>query len=275
MSKDTIGVYAFVTSNWKELDYPLDLWIRHNSQLFDEVALVTYGKVKEIPYETNNLIIKEIEPPDKVRYDFYTTGKKKAQDLLNTDWKILLDVDEFLTRTPKVENLNKELTYKLNYIHAYGNIYSIIKCNKEFAYTVPRVHFGERNVVGDGQVDGPYSLRVIGEFYHVNCVRNPLALSIKWKEQIKREMNEKEYKDSKRIKFLINKFDYSRYKEIWPGSFLVQIKRNRIPDIILENEKRFSWCQFKGIPEEGSFADFIRTYYCKFIWNLQKILRKF
>jgi len=258
MVNNTTGVYAFASLDWKLLDYPLDLWLKYNSEIFDEVALITYGQV-EIPYKAKNIIIEEVEPPKKDDFNFYRFGKKKAQDLLNTDWKILLDIDEFIGKIPNLEGLDKKLTYRLKYRNLYANLYTEIKNNKEFAYYSPRVHFGKRNIVGDGAVDGPYSIKCVGEFYHTNAVRNPTALSIKWKEQIEREINEKYDETSKRLKYLEVPFDYSKYKEIWPGSYLIEIDKQKIPNILIENSSRFSWYKFENLPKEGSIEDKLRT----------------
>ena len=257
MSDLSVGVYSFV-SEWKKFDYPLDLWLKYNSEIFDEVALITYGK-EEIPYKAKNIIIEEVEPPKKDDFNFYRFGKKKAQDLLNTDWKILLDTDEFIKEIPNLENLNKKLTYILKYRHLYGNLYTEIKGNKEFAYTSPRVHFGKRNIIGDGAVDGPYSIKIVGEFYHTNAVRNPTALSLKWKEQIQREINEKRFRTAKRLKYLEDTFDYSKYKEYWPGSYLIEIDKQKIPKILIENSSRFSWYKFENLPKENSLEDILKT----------------
>lgn len=273
MSNYTIGVYAFATSDYKLLDYPLDLWLKYNSEIFDEVALVTYGQV-EIPYKAKNIIIEEFEPPKKDDFNFYRFGKRKAQDLLDTDWKILLDIDEFIGKIPNLEDLDKKLTYRLKYRNLYANLYTEIKNYKGYAICSPRVHFGRRNIVGDGFVDGPYSMKCIGEFYHTSLARNPTALSIKRKEQIERDINEKRYKSSKELNYLEAPFDYSKYEEIWPGSYLIEIDKQRIPNILIENSSRFSWYKFENLPKEGSIEDKIRTlsynlsyFHIKFLFN--------
>lgn len=35
--QETIGVYTFVTENWKKLDLPLDLWVEWHLKLFENL----------------------------------------------------------------------------------------------------------------------------------------------------------------------------------------------------------------------------------------------
>ncbi len=218
----------------------------------------------DIPFKAKNIIIEEFEEQDENSFSFYTYGKKKAQDLLSTDWKMLLDIDEFIVKVPNFSKLNIKLTYRLGYIHAYGNIYSQIKCNPEFRRAAPRVHFGNKKIISDGAVDGPYSYKIIGEFYHTNTIRNSVSLSTKWKKQIEIEMNEGYQDTANRLKFLNNEFDYSCYRDIWPSSYVVLMDRSKIPDIIIENEHRFSNCKFKDLIKEKSSIDIMKSIRCKF-----------
>lgn len=249
MSYETIGVYAFITPDWKLLGYPFDLWLEHHSSIFDQISIVTYGNV-EIPFHKDNIIIKRItSSPDKTKFSFYTIGKTEAQINLQTDWKILLDVDEFMVKKPAVHKLDRSKSYIMKYINLYGNIFTEIKCVSEFAIYARRLHYGNRNIEGDGaQVSGPTSYKVVSEFFHTNAIRKPAILSIKWREQIMREINEGYHRNENRLKYLQDDFNFSLYKTIWPGSFLILRKREEIPKILIDNKERFANYNFGSIP---------------------------
>ncbi len=154
---DTIGAYAFVTSDWKENDFPFDLWIKHAIKIFDQIAIVTYGEVifPDIRYE-GKLLTKRIEPVDVNKFSFYTVGKKIAQDMLTTDWRVLLDIDEFLYDRIDTGGLDKRYAYPLRYHHLYGNSHTEIR-NNGFPVYQFRIHVDRREVVGDGaSVSPPY-----------------------------------------------------------------------------------------------------------------------
>jgi len=96
----SIGAAAFITSDWREKGYPLDLWLAHHSSILDQVSVVTYGDFP-LPFEAGN--VKVTRAPARIPRDsmgFFTLGKQLALDALGTDWKILLDIDEFLSVKP-------------------------------------------------------------------------------------------------------------------------------------------------------------------------------
>ncbi|MCI2413548.1 MAG: hypothetical protein MPI47_09540 [Cuniculiplasma sp.] len=108
----TIGAYAFTTNDWKELGYPLDLWLEWNSKYFDQLALVIYGEM-EVDPPSNVTIIKEPSIPDRTNEDFFLSGKERAQKLLNTDWKVMLDTDEFVSKRIDTTNLDRKRAYAI------------------------------------------------------------------------------------------------------------------------------------------------------------------
>lgn len=121
-----IGAYAFSLDDWKELDYPLDLWLEWNSRHFDKVALATYGKFDiDLP---SNVIVKEIPfKPNRTTEQFYIRGKAFAQNLLDTDWKVMLDIDEFVSKRIDTSGLDPKKAYAISLRQLYGNLETEIK----------------------------------------------------------------------------------------------------------------------------------------------------
>ena len=259
---ESVGVYSFITPDWKQLGYPLDLWLKHNLKIFDQISLVLYGNV-EIPVD-NDIIVKEIvEPPEKKQFTFYSLGKTMAQKNLHTDWKVLLDIDEFITSRPILEDLDKSYSYYLRYRNLFGNAFTEIKCVNAFPKKAPRVHYGDRTIEGDGGlVSGPYKKIIVGEFFHTNTIRDPNILSAKWKEQILREMNEGIFRHTGRLEYLNEPFNFSAYKEVWPGSYLVSHKKEELPRIIVENIHRFHDFKFENSYASKSYADKVNEFLC-------------
>ena len=246
-------MYSFITPNFRESDYPLDLWLRYNVNIFDEVAVIKYGDF-DLPFEDRKIVSESVSAPENDSWEFYRKGKKRAQELLKTDWKVLLDIDEFVDKRIRFE-LDESLAYPLTYRHLFGNLYTEIRDNR-FPRTAPRLHYGNREIMGDGgSVSGPRSKRPVACFWHTGAARNPVALSRKWAIQIEREKKEGYMKNEERLKFLEQPFDYSNYKTVWPNSYLVRVDRNEIPDILRENESRFAWCEFDEALAEGSLIE--------------------
>jgi hypothetical protein len=212
----SIGAYTFATDNWKEMQYPIDLWLSHNSHFFDELSVVYIGDKDKLPSDVpDNVIISFIDSADYNGWQLYTKYKQLAQDNLNTDWKVLLDSDEFMDGRIQTDNLDKNSIYALGYHHLYGNP------NKEILNAYPpyywRVHYGKKQVIRDGgSVEGQrktyfrphmysglrgtlYNLRkngirrmlyqpqIVGEVWHTNNLRTPAIMKAKWREQMKRE----------------------------------------------------------------------------------------
>ena len=188
MNEETIGAYAFVTKDWRKLHYPLDLWLEHHLNIFDQISLCVYGDSTIIPpkYRNNRKIkITSVKVyPNRAKFNFYVYGKTIAQRKLQTDWKVLLDIDEFLVTEIKTETLDKRLAYPLISHNLYKSLEyelvptSLMKKIVNFVYTDKliynvineRVHFGNRIILGDGCiVSPPYyinrSLFTKGMFY--------------------------------------------------------------------------------------------------------------
>ncbi len=266
MPKETIGAYSFVTPDWKEKDYPLDLWLKWTPRIFDEVVLSLYGNVrlpsfaKRIP----NLKIIKMEQPLITSFRFSTYGKRAAQKELHTDWKMILDIDEFLPARIDTNKLNKKYAYPCLYHHLYGNANTEIHAFFKYKYVL---HHSNRAVINDGSsVASPYFLgfgrrvlnRIIGtdpnpprnitppvvfDIWHTGATRNPVALSKKWRIQGERLARNgvNAYKFLDALQEMGNSFDYSSYKRTWPNSYLTHVDDNELPEILRENKKRFLW----------------------------------
>ena len=91
-NKETIGVYTFVTENWKKLDLPLDLWVEWHLKFFDQIAICTYGNAKFLDrYRQNKkIIIKQINIKIPKTLEFFTIPETIAMHALTTDWKVKL-----------------------------------------------------------------------------------------------------------------------------------------------------------------------------------------
>jgi hypothetical protein len=276
MAKQTIGTYAFVTPNWKELDYPLDLWIEHHVNIFDQVALVCYGDI-DIP-SNKKLVVNHIQPIGEEKFSFYVIGKTKAQELLSTDWKVLLDIDEFIPERINPDKLDPKYVYPLFYHNLYGNLSTDIGC---VGLVLPsyqaRIHYGNKKVLGDGAcVNGKYDTRfaisartilnrikfalfpnsvipqplrvpkISFDVWHTGTVRNPLALNEKWKRQTMRALNEDYHAYDSQARHLDKAgFDYTNFRSIFSASKLKRVDRNLLPKCLTDNSKRFDWVQFK------------------------------
>jgi hypothetical protein len=91
----SIGAYTFATDNWKEMQYPIDLWLKYNSRFFDKLSVVYVGDEDKFPsHDPDNAIISFTKKLDYYGWEIYTKYKQMAQNLLDTDWKVLLDSDE-------------------------------------------------------------------------------------------------------------------------------------------------------------------------------------
>lgn len=259
----SIGAYSFVSDDWKVKDYPADLWIDWHAKLFDEICLVTSGNAKLS--NKKNVRIIELDKHETFDFSFYTEAFTRGQKELNTDWKIMLDVDEFFKERPDFSNLDPKKTYAVKMHNLYGNLETEIR--GYFPDYYYHIHTGYKKVLGDGgAVSGPYYAKIapkkavkyffwkylkIGQHvspliplkyfdvFHTGTVRNPEALSKKWKFQTEIEINEG-YKDNKaRLQLLNQKFDYHDYKKIDRKNYLVKISMETLPSIILQNRDRF------------------------------------
>jgi hypothetical protein len=269
----TIGAYAFTTNDWKELGYPVDLWLEWNSKYFDQLALVIYGEM-EIDPPSNVTIIKEPSIPDRTNEDFFLSGKERAQKLLNTDWKVMLDTDEFVSKRIDTTNLDRKRAYAIRERDFFGNLETeIVNVFPKFYY---RIHYGNRRIdkVAAGVIP-PYAANFVfgnfvhdalrkifkkGEYrpyydpsmdknfevWHTSTVRKPDAMAKKWRIQTNAAINSNpslvSYKDF--LKNLQSSFDYRRYKKIWPAAILKKVDLSIIPDILRKNAERFNFAIF-------------------------------
>lgn len=237
----SVGAYCFVTEDWRTRDYPLDLWLSWHLEQFDEVAVIKYGDFP-LPVDSPKLRMKSIDlnPMYEQYFKFYTIGKTEAQKLLDTEWKILLDIDEFVYPV-STNNMHPSLAYPLNYHNMYGSLEYEMAPSTAFPQQQFRIHYGDREILGDGaNVAGPWSQRGV-DVWHTGACRNPDALSVKWRAQIQREIAMDYTVHSDRLKFLDGPFPYGRYREIWQDAKLVKCNMDTIPEILFKNRERFDW----------------------------------
>ena len=237
----TVGCYAFVTRDYRELGYPLDLWLKWHLRVMDEVALVTYGTIYLPIGGHPKLRTASVDPPSPETNEFYLKGKSAAQDLLTTDYKVLLDCDEFIYR-PDTSTLLPSFAYGLRYHNFYGSLEYTIVAKKGIPPVQYRIHKGFRQIIGDGgNVAPPFDTSKTFDVWHTNMCRDPAALSAKWKTQIEREIRMGYTADADRLPLLDGVFDYSRYADAFPGAEMHRVNLYSLPDILLQNRERFSW----------------------------------
>ena len=291
---ETIGAYAFVTRDWKEKGYPLDLWLKWHFGLFDKISIVTYGKFK-VPFHNNKkLIVTPIKPVSKDRFSFYVIGKTLAQHNLDTDWKVILDIDEFFADRINVTGFDKSKAYAIRFHQLYGNINTEMISAEHFAENKFVIHYGNREITNDSAGAGvapPYAARpliinsirtelnkrfnigkrayrfyprIYFDLYHTNTLRDPKILAKKMKEDILREKNEGVKTRSHLLKVLGKKIDYRDYKKFAPKSYLVRVKDENLPKVLIKNKNRLNWVEFP-------FHSYGLPWYFRLSATLQKI----
>lgn len=269
--RESIGAYAFATSDYLENDYPLDLWIQWNSKFFDQLAIATYGLINIICPE--NVMVRRYEsPPSASSFDFYSKGKTYAQNLLTTEWKVALDIDEFVNNRIDISRLKEKKAYAIRMRHLYGNL------NTEIVYAFPdhyyRIHHGNRKILGDGgAVSPPYSGRIVYrrvaidllrtitkkkellnpfdpyqeemiDVWHTGALRRPDVMSRKWRYQIDREINSGILKNQSRLSMLDIPFNYHMFKSINAKAELKRVNLDDVPEILRKNQDRFHYVDF-------------------------------
>jgi hypothetical protein len=265
------GAYAFVTKDWREKDYPVDLWLEWHSYLFDEICLVTYGDAELKSYKNTKII----EVPEKASFDFsfYREAEKIAQNGLNTKWKVLLDVDEFLPHRIDTSVLDPKKTYSIKLRNLYGNLETEIRGFFPEYFWV--IHTGNKKILGDGgTVAGPYSAKIllfnavkfgmwkylkIGqhvsplspiisfEVFHTGTLRKPDAMSKKWKFQTEIEISEGYKENANRLALLNEPFNYHNFRKISEKNYLVKIDVKSVPSILTAHRERFWHVDFDPI----------------------------
>ena len=268
----SIGAYAFATSDYLDLDYPLDLWIQWNSRFFDKLAIVTYGQI-DISYPQNVTVNRYENPPNPSSLDFYTKGKTYAQHLLTTEWKVALDIDEFVSDRIDTTRFQEKKAYAFRMRHLYGNLTTeIVGAFPDHYY---RIHHGDRKIFGDGgAVAPPYSGRIIYkdavidilrtisgkkellinpfhpyqeemiEIWHTGALRRPDVMSKKWRSQIYREINSGIISNESRLTILDMPFDYHTFNRLSPKAALKRVDFDDLPEILGKNEERFHHVDF-------------------------------
>ncbi len=283
MQKETVGAYGYVTADWKEKDLPLDLWLEWTLQLFDRVVLALYDDVKLPNGFGRNPRLKTLRmrQPLITSFRFSTEGKAAAQKALNTDWKMMTDVDEFLPCRLDTSRLNKKYAYPIRYHHLYGNanteIHDTYHVLPKYKYVI---HHTDRAVLGDGaSVEPPYFLGVkkrilysiidtdliaayksvppiAFDVWHTGTIRNPKALNKKWHIQTDREIRNRPLGEGERflrsLPDVEESFDFKEYKTIWPKSYLTHVQDRELPEIIRNNKKRFLWVKSWDEPGKKS-----------------------
>ena len=271
-----IGAYAFTLNDWRELDYPLDLWLKWNSKHFDKIALATYGKVDiDIP---SNVIVKEIPfKPDRTTEQYYIKGKAFAQTLLDTEWKVMLDIDEFVSKRIDTSRLDQKKAYAISLRQLYGNLGTEMK--GAFPTFFFRIHYHNRTIDNTGgSVVRPYAAKFIFrnfshdvirkifkkshyipyylpysepkfEIWHTGAVRRPEVMAKKWKMETTAAINShpginSSYKDF--LQYVQDKFDYKNYKKIWPSAVISKVDLEALPEILKLNYERFNFVQFSN-----------------------------
>ncbi|MHB8396208.1 MAG: hypothetical protein ACYDAZ_06860 [Thermoplasmataceae archaeon] len=269
----TIGAYTFLSAEWRDLEYPADLWIIHNSKLFDQLSICSYDELKfDFDLPSNVIVSKDKIPSKNIKnFNFYLYGFEKAMKNLTTEWKVLLPSDEFIDQRISTAGLRKRLAYPLAYRNLYGNANTeIIGAFGENSY---RIHYGNRMLIGDGGPRPPYAgkfqfkavlnlleRRVLRRVYkdyiplnvprttpfiawHTNYLRSRDIMSRKWHEEMTREVNSGEHRVyyDELLELLKQPFAYENYKKFWPNSYL---RRAEPPEIIIKNRTRFDQVKF-------------------------------
>lgn len=269
-----IGAYAFTANDWMELDYPLDLWLKWNSKFFDQISLATYGKLifDDLP---KNVKVSEIPSKlDKSSEEYIFKGKSFAQSLLDTEWKVMLDIDEFVKERIETSRFNKKKAYAIRDIHLFGNLETEIL--NAFPQHYFRIHYGHRRLDKyAGSVAPPYAAKInFGnviydiiykltaknptksiytvssnsscEVWHTNALRRPTVMKNKWILETASAINsahgDKSYEEF--LSKISISFSYGEYKKFFPTAKLKKVNLKELPDVFIDNSQRFNHYQF-------------------------------
>lgn len=210
------------------------------------MSIYTYGTIDfGIETPSNIKIIEgDVSENSLDNFNFYLHGSTSAMKNLRTDWKVLLNSDEFIRSGIGTSPFSRFLAYTLGLTQLYGNINTEIKgAFMEYDY---RINYGNKRHAGDGGIIPPYSGKInlngvsnliqrkifrtdLEEFkpiwtttrienwsYHTNCLRSPQIMSAKWYAQVKREIIsevKRDYYSGWLNNILSNPLEYKRYKE--------------------------------------------------------------
>lgn len=158
----SIGVYAFTADDWKEYQYPLDLWIRHNERIFDQVCIGIFSKKLNVKHgKKTKFVYVDRSKIDTKTYDFYKAPLVIAQKGLETDWKAMIQIDEFLKHRIDTSKLNERYAYAIKRRELYGNAFTEITADNSFPEYGYRIHHGNRAILGDvNNVAPPYAAKL-------------------------------------------------------------------------------------------------------------------
>ncbi|MFH7836081.1 MAG: hypothetical protein QXL51_05750 [Candidatus Aenigmatarchaeota archaeon] len=235
-----IGVYSFTFDDWREKDYPLDLWIEWNCKLFDEVSLFyigdKYKTFKDIDLKKyDNLTINGISGNKRIMDELYGNRmyahfKELAQNFLFTDWKLLLDIDEFVTSVPNFNRYEVNNVYGI-YMHVlFGDVNHEISPLGESPVALGklpwgRLAYGMNKIIEDGsRIEKPVNTDTYIHVYHTTLLRNGIEIANRtqlWQKNII--------------------VDPNRYKEYWPKMELLYIEDSQLPEILKNNKNRFNY----------------------------------
>ncbi|MDG7012781.1 MAG: hypothetical protein JRN11_08060 [Nitrososphaerota archaeon] len=231
----TVGVYAFATQDYKEKDYPLDLWLEHNLLVFDQIAVAKYDCDFPLPVDNKKVIQTVIKSPERSTFRFFRLGKQTAMRLLSTDWKVLLDIDEFVWPVPDFDNLDKTKTYRLQCRALWGSIKTEI-VEYWLAHSSPRVHFGDVPILRDGEAGGNKG-GVIGQFWHTNGLRTRESLFAKWAAIRNDFASERLVRNGV---FPTSALRFEDYSRTFPNAYLRNVCLCDLPKVLAENRVRFN-----------------------------------
>ncbi len=247
----TVGVYAFVTPDYEKRGYPLALWLKHNLPLFDQIALAKYDFDFPLPVHDEKITTVVVTSPGRATFDFFRVGKRQAMRILRTDWKVLLDIDEFLWPVPAFDELDGTKTYRLQCRALWGNIRTEI-VEYGLAHASPRVHLGDVPIVRDGEAGGKRGA-IIGQFWHTSGLVSQEKLFAKWAE-IQRDFGSERL--VKYGAFPVGEFSYENYKRAFGNAYLRTVEKSALPEVIRENYHGFDDCKLPTL-RAGSFKELV------------------
>lgn len=161
---------------------------------------------------------------------YYAYFKEIAQNFLFTDWKFLLDIDEFVVPHPAIDLNNTNNVYGI-YVHLpFGDINHEVSPLGDSPAKIgdvklSRLAYGMSKVIGDGaMIDKPVNAKPLIHIYHTTLLRNGVELANRtwlWQKNIV--------------------VDPSKYKEYWANMELLYVDDAKLPDILRNNKQRFQY----------------------------------
>lgn len=222
----TIGAYAFITPDWAERDYPLDLWLMHHIPLFDQVSLVKYPMPNEdfeLPAKSDKLIEIRMDqgPRDfhNANIDWCCRPKYAAMQSLTTEWKFLLEVDEFIRDRPSIDPAAS--AYHCNIRNLFGNVNTQVVnagsggarfCEGNLQWK--KLHRGNQSIYGDGCAEQGPAQGII-DVFHTTILRRPHNLGYQ--------------------------IDYSNWQSLWESAYLVHVTDEELPSVFVNHKDRFNF----------------------------------